>query len=447
MVAVCVGAFMGQLDASIVTVAIPQISSDLRAHLAATEWVSLSYLVVLVGTVAAIGRWADMVGRKLVYTYGFLLFTLASLGCGLASSLRVLIAMRVLQAVGAAMLQANSVALIRTSVSGKALPRAIGLQAAAQALGLAAGPAVGGLLLNVAGWRWVFWVNLPAGLVGIGLAILLLPRTRERAERARFDWCGLLMLMLASAAVLIALSAVTAQPKRLVAGLVAVAVVSGWLFVRRQRRTAAPLIDLSLFRSRTFGAGIGSALLGYLVLFGLMFVVALYEHQAHRLTAGQSGAALSILPIALGCAAPLAARLSRRFDAALVASGAMAVTALACVGLLVAERSTGVLVASLAVAGAALGIFTASNNAMIAAAGGRHQAGMVGGLLNMTRGLGTALGVSVASAAYTLATQGHGFRVSIATLVVVSVFAAMSSAWPLGLHRRRHPPDRPVAAG
>ena len=144
VIAVCVGAFMGQLDASIVTVALPDIRDDLHVSLGAVEWVSLSYLLVLVGTISAVGRLADMLGRKLLYVYGFAVFTVASLGCGLAPTLSVLLILRVVQGVGAAMLQANSVALIRTTVRSDSLGHAIGLQGAAQAIGLAIGPAVGG---------------------------------------------------------------------------------------------------------------------------------------------------------------------------------------------------------------------------------------------------------------------------------------------------------------
>ena len=144
---VCVGAFMGQLDASIVTMALPTLQHVFHADVAAVTWVGLSYLLVLVATVTAVGRFADMVGRKLLYTYGFAVFIVGSILCGLAPSLGALDAFRAFQAVGAAMLQANSVAIIYLAVPRKSLGRSIGIQGAAQALGLALGPAVGGLLL------------------------------------------------------------------------------------------------------------------------------------------------------------------------------------------------------------------------------------------------------------------------------------------------------------
>ena len=203
---VCVGAFMGQLDASIVTLAFPALQREFHASLAAAQWVSLAYLLALVGLLAGAGRLADAAGRKLVYLYGFAVFTVASVACGFAPTLELLVAFRVVQAAGAAMLQANSVALVVTSVPRARMRAALGLQAAAQALGLALGPTVGGLLVDSAGWRWVFWVNVPVGCAAIVVGRYLLPRTRERAAAARFDWPGLLLLAGASTAVLLAVS-------------------------------------------------------------------------------------------------------------------------------------------------------------------------------------------------------------------------------------------------
>lgn len=434
--AVCVGAFMGQLDASIVTVALPAVRRDLHVSLAGVEWVSLCYLLSLVGFVAAVGRWADMVGRKLLYLYGFGVFTLASVGCGLAPSLGVLLSARLLQGVGAAMLQANSVALIRTSVAPSKLPHAIGIQGAAQALGLALGPAVGGLLITVAGWRWVFFVNVPAGIVGIVLAWLLLPRTRVRAPRFRFDWAGLATLVPASVALLLALSLLTRGHSVLaVAALLAVSGAALTCFVRVERSSRAPLVDLSLFGERRFTAGVASGMLSYLVLFGTLFVVPVYLVEARGVSAGQAGLLLAILPAALAVTAPGAARAVQRFGAGPVSSTGMAVVAVALGVAALLAGGPPSFVVILGATGFGFGLFTPANNATVAGSGSPQQAGMVSGLLNMTRGVGTALGVAVAAASYSLAGGGgaaqargelavNSFRVAAALLAVLAAAAA-----------------------
>ncbi len=434
---VCVGAFMGQLDASIVTLAIPSLRDDLHASLGAVEWVSLSYLLVLVGTVAAFGRLADVVGRKLLYTYGFVVFTLASLGCGLAPSLGVLLAMRVLQALGAAMLQANSVALIRTTVRPEQLVRAIGLQGTAQALGLALGPAVGGAIIGLGGWRWVFYVNLPAGVVGVVLGVLLLPRTRVRAPRARFDWAGLGTLVPASAALLFALSVLGrdgASTAVVVGGaVVAAALFAGFLAV--ERRSKAALIDLALFDDRSFTTAIASGMLAYLVLFGMLFVSPLYLEAAFGVTAGAAGLTITVLPLCLGLVAPVAGALGHRIGRATLAMAAMALVGVASGIAAVTAGNRAALVGVLALAGLGLGLFIPANNATVAAGGHAHQAGMVSGVLNMTRGIGTSLGVAVAAATYTLSAGTspsgiHGFRVTMVVLAICALCAAGAAAAP-----------------
>jgi MFS family permease len=204
--AVCVGAFMGQLDASIVTLALPSLQRDFHTSVGAVTWVGLSYLLVLVTAVTAVGRFADMVGRKLLYLYGFGVFVVGSALCALAPNLIALDCFRVLQGLGAAMLQANSVAIIYLAAPRRALGRAIGIQGAAQALGLALGPSIGGLLLGAAGWRLIFWINVPVGILGIAAGLLFIPRSLHLQRRVAFDWLGLGLFAPAIVALLVAVS-------------------------------------------------------------------------------------------------------------------------------------------------------------------------------------------------------------------------------------------------
>ncbi|MFI5287053.1 MAG: MFS transporter, partial [Candidatus Dormibacteria bacterium] len=191
---VCVGAFMGQLDASIVATALPVIRTNLHASIASVEWVVLVYVLVLAGSVAAVGRIADRVGRKLLYTYGFAIFVAGSAACALAPSLGLLVLGRLVQAIGAVMLQANSYALIRDVLPASQLGTGLGIQGAAQAVGLSAGPALGGALAALGGWRLIFLVNVPIGLVGLVLGWFLLPRSTHLDRESRIDPSGTLLL-------------------------------------------------------------------------------------------------------------------------------------------------------------------------------------------------------------------------------------------------------------
>lgn len=453
MVTVCVGAFMGQLDASIVTVAIPAMRSDLHASIDEVEWVALVYLLVLVGTIAAVGRISDMFGRKLLYIYGFVLFTVSSLACALSPTIEWLLLSRVFQAVGAAMLQANSVALIRTNVPTASLGRAIGLQGAAQAIGLALGPSVGGVLVGLGGWRWVFFVNIPAGVLGVVLAWFLLPRTRVKARRTGLDWRGLVTLMPGIGLLLWTLSAASRgqalAPSTLVALAAGVLLLAAFVWI--EHRVAHPLVDLALFRSVAFGRGILAGLLCYLVLFGVLFVFPIFLVEGLALTAAAAGLVLTVLPAALGVTAPLGGRMADRLGPALPTTIGMGLTTAALAVAAFTPVPLWALCVVLLTIGVGLGLFTPANNATVAAAGPAHHAGMVSAVLNMTRGLGTSLGVAVAAAAYTLGSasgvgaSGPGFRVAVTVLVAVAAVATAICVTALGRERKTRRDRRPAA--
>jgi EmrB/QacA subfamily drug resistance transporter len=452
---VCIGAFMGQLDVSIVTLALPHIGADLHAGAGAVRWVALSYLLTLVGTLTVVGHLADRVGRKLLYTYGFAVFTLGSLLCGLAPGLGWLLAARVLQGLGAALLQANSVALIATALPRRELARGLGVQGAAQAIGLALGPALGGLLLALGGWRLIFLVNLPAGVPGIALGWLLLPRSRlaatelrghthehppeERGER--FDWAGATLLAAALGALMLLISLASQLLEDPVEGVL-LAAFTATLFAGlclRERRAAAPILDLELLRRPALALGLTSAAAAYLVMFGTLYVVPYYL-AAHGVPVALAGLQLATLPVALGVVAPVAGRIAGARNAQALTGGGLLLAAL---GLLVlaADHDGFGRLAGLAFAGAGLGAFVPVNNAGVVGAAPNSQAGALSGVLNTTRGVGTALGVAVAGLIYTAAAgdraaahlsggqppggaAGHGLTVTLVVLAMIALIAA-----------------------
>jgi len=446
---VCIGAFMGQLDSSIVVIALPTMQAYFHhATLGAVEWVSLAYLLTLIALVTAVGRFADMVGRKLLYIYGFGIFILGSGLCGLAPNLISLDVFRVLQGLGAAMLQANSVALIVQAMPRDKLGRGIGIQGAAQALGLSLGPGVGGLLLVLGGWRLLFLVNVPAGLIGIGLGWFLLPRSRFLAKREAIDWLGLGLFVVAITSLLLALSdgdqAGWSSPLVL-AGLT-VAVAFGVGFVAWELRASAPMMHLEIFRRHAFSFGIASGLLSYLALFGALFVFPFYLRFAGHLDPAAAGFRLLILPLALGIAAPFSGIVADRWGARPLTVGGMLLSAAGLLGVALHTTTGGLLVVELLAVGVGLGTFTPPNNAAIMGAARRDQAGMASGILNMTRGMGTALGVALTGLVFGLAAgtstaQAHspalaakGMVASAFFLAAIALLAAASASLRGGGH-------------
>jgi EmrB/QacA subfamily drug resistance transporter len=436
---VCIGAFMGQLDASIVTLAFPALEEEFGAGIGAVTWVGLTYLLVLVGLVAPIGRLADMAGRKLLYTYGFAVFIVGSALCGLAPNLLMLNVFRAVQAIGAAMLQANSVAIIYAAMPRDKLGRGIGIQGAAQALGLALGPTVGGLLVQAGGWRWIFWVNVPMGIAGVVLGWFFIPRSRNLVGRSRFDWIGLALFFPAVAALLAAISLGNdvGWTSPWILALFVFAALALVAFLLRERAAASPMLPLALFRRLPFTAGIGSGLLSYLVMFGTLFVVPFYLQRALGVGPGRSGLILTVMPVVLGVLAPFAGRWADRVGPRPLTVSGMAVSAAALAGLALLESDMTLLVAGLVLLGVGMGLFTPPNNAAIMAAAPGDQSGVAAGVLNMTRGVGTALGLAATGLVFA-AVAGedasaadlvtHGFSAAAWFLAAVAAVAAVLAA-------------------
>lgn len=390
------GAFMGQLDASIVTLAFPRLQGEFHAPLAVVQWVSLAYLGVLAVMLVPMGRWSDAHGRKLLYVYGFALFTLASAGCALAPSLGWLVGARVVQALGAALLQANSVALVVRSVGDGRARSALGVQAAAQALGLAAGPALGGLLVDQCGWRSVFWVNVPVGALAIAAGLVLLPRSRDLDQRPTRDPGGAMLLGVSTLLMLWTLAQLADPRPRwpwvAVAVAAALAAAAGLWAV--EERVQAPLVSPARMRALGITRGLGGALLGYLALFAPLVVYPQVFGQWH-LPTGRAGLVLTCLPVGFALTALLGVRVGRAVGNVTRVRAGAAVAAVSAV-LQCAAWSSPLLVAGLLlVSGAGLGLVLPANNALIMTAVPASASAVTGGLINVARALGTSFGVAL----------------------------------------------------
>ncbi|WP_406114161.1 MFS transporter [Kitasatospora purpeofusca] len=462
---VCLGAFLGQLTASVTALVYPALQRRFDAGFAAVEWVALAYLLVLVALLAPIGRLSDLVGRKTVYLGGFAVFGLASLGAGFAGGLGALVACRAVQAVGGAMMQANSVALVARGVPGHAMRRALGVQAAAQGLGLALGPSLGGLLVAHASWRWVFWINVPVAVVGIVAGWFLLPRTRVEAAPAmprpraaagatvvpvvgpvpvvrlgpvvgpepdggRFDLAGLLLLGGSTTALLLALSAASGLPLPAwaVAALLAAAVLCALALVRQERRATRPILAPGLVNTPGVRPGLAVALIGYLLLFCPLVLGPVLLAEAGLPTA-RSGLVITVLPAAFAVAATVGGGLLPhgwsdvarcRCGAALAGAGLLGCALLPALG------APAVLLAGpLLVVGGGLGLLLPANNALVMRAIPAECSAVGGGMVNMARSLGTALGTALPVLGVHLAGPAVGGRSVLLALAVVAGLAVV----------------------
>jgi len=450
---VSIGAFMGQVDASIAQLLLPSLERAFGATLSSVSWVAVAYLLTMAALMPIFGRLADMLGHKLLYTAGFVVFVVGSLLCGFAPNLPLLVAARVLQAIGGALLSANSVAIVVAAAGPKERGRGVGIQAAAQAVGLCAGPVIGGILLSTLGWPWVFWINVPFGIVGTVAGWLILPQTAHLSKDRRFDLKGALLLGPMLTAFMLVLNEGHAWGATSPAFLTAAAsgVILLVLFMRAETRADAPLLAPQLCRRRTFIAANAGSLMSYALLFGVMLLMPFVFERAYLDDPLAAGLRLSIIPIAISLLAPVSGLLYDRLGPRVptLAGMAVCIAGLALLYFALGETRHGLLTAMIALGifGVGQGLFTAANNTAIMAAAPHDLSGEAGGLLNVTRAFGISLGIASASTAlaWRLSALGDpgGSTVHVAPaamlaasrqvvlfLLVFAIAAAVASAVP-----------------
>lgn len=449
---VCVGAFMAALDASIVNVALPTIGRAFAVGLNRVEWVSIAYLLTLTTLLVLFGRLADLHGRRRMYSAGFTVFIVGSALAGASPTFALLILARVLQAAGAGMLQANSVAIVTAAAPAGARGRAIGLQAAAQAVGLALGPAVGGLLVSIFSWRAIFYVNVPVGLIGTVLGILILPVDRPPAgPPLKFDYRGAVFLGTALFSLMMALTQgyKVGWTSPLVLTFSALGIVTTILLIRQEEKAQDPLIDPKLVRLPVFAIGNITGLLSYAITFGSLFLLPYEFERVFLLRPAVSGLLLTPIPVAMMFASPYAGRLSDRLgerSISFVGASTFAAGAAACAGVGYFHIAL-LMVPAQALIGLGMGLFTPPNNSSVMGSVPAYRLGTSGGMLNMARSLGMSMGVAIGATVYAVFLVAYaGSEASLSSLANVAAFRnafigfailGVVAAWLTGTEGRR----------
>jgi len=410
---------MGPLDASIVNVGLPFMASALGMTLLRAEWVITAYFLVITVLLLVWGRLGDMVGHRSVYLGGFAIFALGSLACGLAPSGGMLIGARVVQALGAGMMMAVGPALVARAFPPGRRGQALGLIGMVVAAALAVGPPLGGFLVERWGWRSLFLVNLPVAALGIAWGRRVLPRapgiwgarSYSAGDRtsggardiwSRFDWAGAVLLGGGLLAWLLFLSEGQkwgwSSPPALSLGLGGA--VGILFFLLRQRRVEEPMLDLGLFRSRTFSGATSAALLNFMGQSAVLFLLPFYLREVRGLEGQEIGLLLLPAPLAVLVVAPLAGTLADRVGARPLSFAGQGLIALNLFLLsrLAAGASTWQLAFLLGSIGVGGGLFQPSNNTAIMNSVPFERLGTASGMLATMRNLGMSVGVAVAAA-------------------------------------------------
>jgi EmrB/QacA subfamily drug resistance transporter len=402
LAAVAFGLFMIMLDNTVVNVALPSIERDLKIRISQLEWIVTAYALVFAALLITGGKLADLLGRRKIFVVGLAIFTLSSLACGFAPSANFLIAARAVQGVGAALMNPASLSIITSTFPPRQRGQAIGIWAGVSALALAIGPLVGGLIVDNIGWNWIFFVNVPVGIVGIVVSQFFITESRDTSHEQSVDFPGLLT----SGAGLFALTYALIEGNQLgwssaeILGLFVAAAVLLVAFVVLESRQRLPMLDLSLFRISSFVGANVVALLVSLGMFGVFFFVSLYVQNILGYSPTKAGAIFLPMTILIILIAPVAGKLSDRFGGRWLMGGGMTILG---ISLLLYQRvglhtTFWTLFPAMVLGGIGLAMTMSPMTSTAMGSVPVDKAGVGSGVLNSFRQVGGSFGIAVMGA-------------------------------------------------
>ncbi|MDB5801280.1 MAG: major facilitator superfamily 1 [Rhodocyclales bacterium] len=450
LTALSLSVLLSSLGTSIANVGLPTLAQALNASFQQVQWIVLAYLLAITTLIVSVGRLGDLTGRRRLLLAGIFLFTLASVLCGVAPTLWLLIAARALQGLGAAIMMALAMALVGETVPKARTGSAMGLLGTMSAIGTALGPSLGGLLIAGFGWRAIFLVKVPLGILTFVLAYRYLPLDRQRpnTDRIGFDKLGTLLLALTLAAYALAMTVNKGSFDPLNIALLLAAALGVGLFVLAEKnaegRNSAPLIRPAMFRDRVLSASLAMSALVSTVMMATLVVGPFYLSRALGLNTAVVGLVLSAGPLVAALTGVPAGRIADRFGAqriTLIGLAGMAVGAFVLSMLPITLGIPGY-ITPLAIITASYALFQTANNTAVMADVSPGQRGVISGMLNLSRNLGLITGASVMGAVFALAAAtsdistaqpaavANGMRITFAVataLIVVALAIALAS--------------------
>ena len=447
------GVFLASFNIGIVGVALPALVVEFGVDFALVQWVVLSFTLTQTAIMPSVGRLGDMLGKKPIFLGGTIAFALGSVLAGLAPTIELLLIFRVVQAVGGAFAIALSMGIVTETFPDSERGKALGLFSASVSVGGIAGPLLGGALLDILSWRWIFFVGFPISCVSFVLAWRYLPYSRPVGKQS-FDWSGAITFFVGLLALMLFLTVGESRgygsPAML--GLFAVAALALAVFVHTERQVKEPLLDLTIFRSAQFSLNLSTRLISFIVFGGLSLLFPFYLINLLGLDPAVVGFLLAVPSVFFGLVSPIAGALSDRFGFHMIAGAGMVMLGIGCftVGTLNAETSILGFILRVTPLGLGMGFFQSPNNSAVMGSAPQAQLGVASGLNVIGRTLGRTSGVAALGALWAsrvslyagsefsggvteaaAAAQIGGLRdVSYAALAIV-VVALVLSAWGL----------------
>ena len=450
--AVSLGLFMIMLDNTVVNVALPSIQHDLGLSLSELEWVVAGYALTFAAFMLTGGKLADLLGRRLMFVAGLAIFTAASLACGLADGPEMLIGARVVQGVGAALMNPATLSIITATFPARQRGTAIGIWAGVSALALAIGPLVGGLLAEHVSWSWIFFVNVPVGVIAIVAAYLFIDESKDTSHGQRPDVPGLVTSAVGLFALTYALIEANSHGwgSARILGAFAIAAVALVTFVVLELAQRRPMLDLRLFRNATFSGANAAMLLVALAMFGVFFYVSLYIQQILGYSPVEAGASFLPATLLIAFLAPIVGKQSDRIGSRWLTGAGML---LAAVSLLIFSRlgtssSYWEILPGLVFLGIGMALVMTPTTAAAMSSVPRDQAGVGSAVLNSMRQVGGSLGIAITGAIVAHVTSTslaagdtqpvafvHGFQRGLEVAAAIALLGAVVAVVSMRGHR------------
>lgn len=396
-----IGALFSVLSGSTLMIALPVIMKDLNASMGVVTWILMGYMLAMTILVPSIGRMADMVGRKKLYVSGFALFTFASFLCSISQTGVQLLIYRMIQAVGGSLMVANSTAIVADAFPKKELGKALGINSMIISIASIAGPILGGFLISI-GWRSIFYINIPIGIIGTLWAAFQLKESSILSKKQKFDLKGTLTFSAGMLALLIALSfgGFTGWLNATVIGLIIASVILLWLFVRIESNTDEPMLDLRLLKTKVLAYAYASNLLNGIARGAVTFLLIFFFQGVKGIDPIVAGMLLAPFAISMMVVSPISGYLSDKYGARILSSAGLLVSAVGLFGMMfiTADTSTAELVIWMLIMGFGSGMFFSPNTSAIMGMVPANKRGVAAGVRTMATNAGNVLSIAISMA-------------------------------------------------
>lgn len=389
--------FMACLDSSIVNVALPAMEDKLKVNMTSIEWVVTSYLIVISGTILIFGRLGDMLGKGRIFKFGIILFSLGSLLCGLSHSIVILVAARVIQAIGAAASMSTSQGIITQVFPSNERGRALGISGSFVALGTMVGPPLGGFITTYIGWEYIFFINVPIGILTAIAAFKFLPVSGKSKEE-RMDYKGAFLI---TATIVLLFGAIIegqtiGYTKSLILICFLVSAVFLFLFVKLENKLSTPLLDMGLFNNGLFTLSVCCAFISFVTISCTNIIQPFYFESALKYSAQKAGLFMMAYPITLAVVAPTSGYLSDKIGSEILTFIGLIITSISMylMSCLTTTTSVPVMLFYIMLTALGNGLFQSPNTSLIMSTVPRNKLGIAGGINAFMRNLGMVFGVS-----------------------------------------------------